>query len=289
MPETSLARLRKSDDPAFPNAYGMRSWLLSNLDVLGDSIGFRLLGAVVEGDEAALIEGENSQLWSLVAEVSQGSVAGLGAALSSWAATGVSGAIWVAQRFSSDHLMTAHRLNIGSAIPLFLVKMEKLILGNSMEGVSLTAVAWPSSDPQVEEIRSKYRHRRAARARWWGRLAAVRSSKLETTGIDLSSATAIFRRFSRGSLGYLVSDYNSVVEARITIEYGQETYLETLKSELKAALPGRALSINSRGEQVIVSVHEAGGFLTAESDWEQTQTRLVSAMRTLRRVARQLE
>lgn len=201
-------------------------------------------------------------------------------------------AIWIVSEPRPEHVAAIAWLNESSSADFYLVKVEAVRIGDSPAAPLLTVIVGPSQETKdVGHSKKELAERYDIRRNWWTQMVARPDAKSHahiTPGAYswIGTSSGI-----RGlNLNYVVTQ--DECGAELYIDRGKDSdeenksifdQLYASKDEIEKAAGAHQLSWERldgrRASRIRITLD--GGYRSPESEWEQIQAKLVSAMNTI--------
>lgn len=277
-------------------AYDFTQWLQNNVDVLNEAIGFTLVS--VEREQAAgsfsvdLVAGdENGSVVIIENQLEKSDHDHLGKLITYLTAIGARAAIWIVADPRPEHVAAIAWLNESTSADFYLLKVEAVRIGDSAAAALLTVIVGPSHESKSVGVQKKeISERGEIRRNWWNRLISRPEAKSHShLSTNVGSWIGISAGISGLDLNYVLNENDCAAELYIDRGKGSKEENKRIFDHLAASrdeierVAGNPLSWQrlDEGQGSRIRVTLPGGCRAPESEWDETQTRLVAAMNRL--------
>lgn len=271
------------------------TWLVDNVDVLTDALGFTLKNPEREqsaGDFSVDLTAEDEDGNPVVIEnqLEKSNHDHLGKLITYVSSLGARTALWIVAHPRPEHVQAITWLNSSGLARFYLLKIEAIRIGESLPAPLLTLITGPSEDSTgIDEKKKDIVERYELRHRFWDTLLA-RAKPITKLHGNISPTRYSWIATGAGKYGlqfeYSVTQHANSVE--LVIDRGKDSDQENegIFQELKAHQPGIEKAF---GEQLDwysqndvrlrrIRLIRPGGYRDEEGKWPDIQSKMIDAM-----------
>jgi len=275
------------------------SWLVNNIDAVGEAVGLELSNAqreVAAGSFRLDLLAEDADGNPVIIENQYGRSDHdhLGKLITYMTAFEAAAAIWIVETARPEHVKAVAWLNEASSGSFYLLKVEAISIGDSAAGPLLTLVVGPSEESQgVGSLKRDWAERHHLRHAFWRALLERAQLVLPLhAGRSPGASTYVSAPSKVRGLSFIYGARRHDTHVELYIDPGEETEndraFHTLKSgrhEIERAFGSQLIWDDMPGKRAnrIAFRMTSGGYRDGKESWPAIMDEMIDAMARLSR------
>jgi hypothetical protein len=284
-------------------ALDFTTWLVENIDVLSDVLGFVLQNPEKEqsaGDFSVdlVAEGPDGKPVVIENQLEKSDHDHLGKLITYVSALNASCAVWIVAQPRPEHVQGIAWLNESGLANFYLLKLEAIKIDESRSAPLLTLITGPTEEGRViGDTKKQFVERYDLRNRFWQSLLDRAKSKTKLhANISPSNYSWVSTSSGKNGLSFLYAVTRHSNSVELVIDRGKDSddenrtifeQLKTHQAEIEAAFGGPLEWYTQEGVRLRrVRFIQQGGYRDDEALWPSIQDRMIDAMIRLEKAIR---